>query len=395
MRFQGVFYPVFLAITVGVFHSAAGEPSAPTNTTSTWTNDASDFNTLVKRGDQAQQKRDYIAAIQAYRDALAVRVDTHIEGRLGLVLFELREFHIAAQYLQHAVEKPAKSVTDAEYTKFSSAFRAAQKEVCRIDIEVDRRGTRLEVDGDFVQEGKGEFWFFVMPGRHKLRVSFEGFEDEIQEIEAPKGDQKLLKFVMRPIAKPAAETEKSAPLESQPAPKKNEPITVPEDKPTSKTNKTSRGRFVLGGGVALVLGPTPNPALGPQIYGAWRSRTWWEIGLDARVGWMVAEDKRFPGTQFVTWSFGMTPCGRLRARWFGCVMLGVDGMMSDARPKAALLPSFGFRGGYEFVLREHVGLQVFGDFIVRPDEFEFERVMAKWNASLVGAALGVRVVYKF
>lgn len=391
MRFQGVFYPVFLAIALGVFHSAAGEPSAPTNTTSTSTNDSSDFNTLVKRGDQAQQKRDYIAAIQAYRDALAVRVDTHIEGRLGLVLFELREFHIAAQYLQHAVEKPAKSVTDAEYSKFSSAFRAAQKEVCRIDIEVDRRGTRLEVDGDFVQEGKGEFWFFVMPGKHKLRVSFEGFEDEIQEIEAPKGDQKILKFIMRPMAKLAPEPEKSMPLEPQPPPK-NELIAVPEDKPTSKTNKTSRGRFVLGGGVALVLGPTPNPALGPQIYGAWRSRTWWEIGLDARMGLMVAEDKRFRGARFTAWSVGVAPCARLRDRFFGCFLAQIDGVGISDDSRASVLPGVGLRAGVDIPIHKRVRIHVWGDATAHREGFEFN---PHWRGSFITGSIGTRGVVTF
>jgi len=227
----------------------AGEPSAPTNTSSTPTNTADDFDTLVKRGDQARLKSDYITAIKAYRDALALRKDGLIEGRLGLLLFEARAFDVAAQHLQHAVETSSNNVSDAEFARFSSAFRAAQKQVCCIDIEVDRRGTRLEVDGDFIQEGKGEFWFFVVPGKHTLRVTLDGFEEEIREIDAPKGDQRLLKFVMRPKAKPALEPEKLARPEPALAPKAREPTNVSKGKPPAKTNTRSKGLFVLGGGV--------------------------------------------------------------------------------------------------------------------------------------------------
>lgn len=394
MRFQAVFYLSFLAIALGVFQSAAGEPSAPTNANSTSPNTVDDFDTLVKRGDRARLGRDYIAAIKAYRDALALRDDTLIEAHVGLMLFELREFHIAALYLQHAVEKPAKSITDADYARLSSAFRTAQKEVCRIDIEVDRRGTRLEIDGEFIQEGKGEFWFFVAPGKHKLRVSLEGFEDEIQEIDAPKGDQKRLKFMMRPIAKPPSEPEKKPPQTDPLAPKKKEPIHVPEYKPTAKTNTKSRGQFVVGGGLALVLGATPNPALGPQVFGAWRSRSWWEIGLDGRVGWMVSEDKRFPNTGFITWSAGIVPCGRLRDRFFGCALLQVDGLARTNSPRGSILPAFGVRGGIDLAANEHVRFQGWVEAALHPRSFSWGN-NTEWHGFPLTGSVGVRAVYVF
>ncbi len=371
MHFRAVFCAVFFSIASGVFQSAAGEPSAPTNTSSTPTNTPDDFDALVRRGDQARLKSDYITAIKAYRDALDLRKDGLIEGRLGLLLFDAEAFDVAAQHLQHAVETSSNNVSDAEFARFTSAFRAAQKRVCRIDIEVDRRGTRLEVDGDFIQEGKGEYWFFVAPGKHSLRVTLDGFEEEIREIDAPKGDQKLLKFVMRPIAKPALEPEKMASPEPLPATKGGEPKNVPEDKPPSKTNKTSRGWFVLGGGIALVLGPTPNPALGPQIFGAWRSRTWWEVGLDARVGWMVAEDKRFPGARVTAWSVGLTPCVRLRDRFSGCGLAQMEGVASDGATNSSTLPALGLRAGVEFALLRNVRLQLFADGVVRPRGFRY------------------------
>lgn len=392
MHFRAVFCAVFLSIALGVFQSVAGEPSAPTNTSSTPTNTADDFDTLVKRGDQARLESDYITAIKAYRDALALRKDGLIEGRLGLLLFEARAFDVAAQHLQHAVETSSNNVSDAEFARFSSAFRAAQKQVCRIDIEVDRRGTRLEVDGDFIQEGKGEFWFFVVPGKHTLRVTLDGFEEEIREIDAPKGDQRLLKFVMRPKAKPALEPEKLARPEPALTPKASEPTNVSKDKPPSKTNTTPKGWFVLGGGVALVLGPTPNPALGPQIFGAWRSRTWWEVGLDARVGWMVAEDKRLPGAKFTAWSVGLTPCARVRDRFFGCVLAQMDGVGISDDTRASVLPGLGLRAGIDIPVHKRVRIQVWADATAHPGGFEFQ---PHWRGSFITGSIGTRGVMTF
>lgn len=391
MRFQAVFCPVFLTIALTVFQSKAGEPSAPTNASSTSTNTNDDFDTLVKRGDQARISRDYLSAVKAYRDAIALREDTLIEGRLGLLLFEMRAFDVAAQHLQHAMERPSKAVSDAEYAKFSNAFRAAQKEVCRLDIAIDHLGARFELDGDLLQQGKGEFWFFVMPGKHNLRVILDGFEDEIQELDAPKGEQEFLKFILRPIAQLAPKLEKSARIDPAPAPKPIKKLLVPEDKPPSKTNTKPRGQFVVGGGLAFVLGPTPKPALGPQLFGAWRSRSWWEIGLDARVGWTLVEDERFSSTKFVTWSAGITPCARVRSRFFGCGLLQVEGVARDDGTKPSSLPGVGLRAGVDFPLVKSLHLQLWGDVSVRPQGFRFS--LDELSGSMFTGTFGLRGAY--
>jgi len=395
VRFRAVFCSALVSIALGVFQSAAGEPSAPTNTSSTPTNTTGDFDSLVKRGDQARLKRDFITAIKAYRDALALRDDSLIEGRLGLLLFEMREFDVAAQRLHYAVEKPSKAVSDAEFARFSSALRAAQKEVCRIDVEVDRRGTRLEVDGDVVQEGKGEYWFYVAPGKHTLRVTLEGFEDELREVDAPKGEQMPLKFTMRPIVKPAPEPEKPADPPPLPPPlKTTDPTPVPIDKPPAKTNAKPKGGFVVGGGVAFVFEATPKPALGPQAFVAWRSRSWWELGIDARVSGMFVEDDRFPDTGFVTWSAGLTPCARLRDRFFGCALLQLDGLTRTAAPGASILPALGFRGGIELAASAHVRFQGWAEAALHYGGFSMTD-NNKWIGFPVTGSLGLRAAYAF
>jgi hypothetical protein len=191
-------------------------------------------------------------------------------------------------------------------------------------MRIDRHGTRLEVDGEVQQEGKSDSWFVVTPGTHTLRVTLEGYEDEITEINTERGGQMLQTFTMRPIVKPAPIVEKPRPSEPPPVTKPLSPPMVQEDKQRAKTTPPSRGQFVAGGGVALVLWATPQLALGPQVFVAWRSRSWWEIGLDARVGWTFVKDERFPDARFATWSVGITPCGRMRDRFFGCALVQLD-----------------------------------------------------------------------
>lgn len=389
MRFRHLFFGAFVAVALLGFPVGAQQ-------TPTATNDANDFAALVKRGDKARIARDLSKAVEAYRDALKLRDDPLIAGRLGLVLFEMREFDIAAEHLQHAVEKPSDAVSDAEYAQFSRAYKAVQREVCRIDVTIDQRGTRLEVDGEVQQEGRSDFWFFVTPGTHTLRVTLEGYEDEIKEIDAERGGQMLQTFTMRPIVKPAPAVKQVAPSEPQPATKTNLGPPVPEDKPTAKTNPRSRGRFVVGGGVAFVFLATPSPALGPQVFAAWRSQSWWEIGLDARVGWTVITTDDFPDTQFVTWSATLSPCGRWRDRWFACALVQLDGVALDTAPGIRALPGLGARGGIEFAAYDRLHFQVWADVIARHRGFSFATANAsQWNGPFASGTLGARAVVTF
>lgn len=359
---RGIMRASILFVAVLASPAMAGE--APTN----------DFAAHVMRGDSARTAGDQLAAVDAYMQALAIRADSVVEGRLGLVLLGLREFDLAALHLHHAIEKPSANTSNAEQTGFFHAYQAAIREVCRIDVTIDRRGARLEVDGQLHQEGKGEFWLFVDPGKHTLRVRLEGFEDEIKEIEASAGAELDVTFTMRRLSTPIADH--------------------PTPTPPLKQQIGKQGWFVLGIGAVVIFEATPTPAFGPHIFGAWRSRSWWEIGIELRSAWSLVEDERFPDTRFVSWSAAIAPCGRWRRRWFACGLVQLDGMTSLAHPKVALLPGFGLRGGVEFVPKEWLHVQLWGEGVAHPGSFEVKRKYS-WDGLPVVGALGVRTLFPF
>lgn len=360
---------------------------------------SADFDVLVKKGDLARIAGKWSEALKAYAAALEMKDEPLVAGRLGLVLIEFREYEKAAGKLFQAVEMAA-GANDAERTRFFQAFLVAKKETCRVDVVVVQNGVKLELDGEPRFGGRREFWVFIGAGKHKLKATLDGFEDETVEVDATKGGQISIKVELHPV-KPTEEIEKQAEMEKEsPAVTNSSPEVKPapvvrEDKPTPSANSLKKnGSFVLGIGGGFVFGATPTPAVGPNIFGAWRSRTWWEVGVDARVAWTFVPDERFPETQFVTWSAMLVPCARARNRWFGCALLELDGVRRSEGTEGRLLPGIGLRGGLEFELIKALRLQIFGDAAMHLRGFRLETqdLHAAWTGSFVTGTIGVRAV---
>ncbi len=395
-RFAALFSAL---VCIGLAGEAAGQTAGPAPSASST---PGDFGALVKKGDQARIAGKWSDALEAYGKALKLRDDPLVSGRVGLVLVEFREYDVAAIHLLRAIERGA-GVNDAERKRFFQAFLVAQKETCRLDVIIVQTGVNFEIDGESRLEGRHDSWTFVKAGKHKLHASLEGFEDQTIEIDAPKGGQLPIKIDLRPV-KPKEEPAKHPDPEPQPKaadppPHDDKPATVVvKDKPATPTNPPwKNGSFVFGVGLGFVFGATPTPAVGPHAFVAWRSRSWWEVGVDARVAWTFVEDKRAPTTQFVTWSALLAPCGRWwKQRLLTCGLMQLDGAQRTDGVEGRLLPGLGLRGGVEFGIHEHFALQVVGDAIVHHRSFSFRLagVDTSWPGSFFTGALALRAVIK-
>lgn len=392
-----VFFPVMVCF--GFAGNVAAQSTAPTPSA---TSAAPDFSALVKKGDQARIAGKWSEALHAYAEALEIRDDALVAGRLGLVLLEFREYQAAAGKLFQAVEVGA-GASDTERTRFFQAYLVAKNQVCRLDVVILQNGVKFEIDDEPRLEGRHDFWTFVQPGKHNLHASLEGFEDQTIEIDAPKGSQLPIKIELHPV-KPKEEPAKQP--EPEPLPKPTEPPLhgvkpVPDvvnDNPTAPTNsRPKNGSFVVGLGGGFVLGATPTPAVGPDAFVAWRSRSWWEVGLDGRVAWTLLTDKRAPTTQFVTWSAMVVPCGRWwKRRVLTCGLLQLDGTQRTDGVDGRLLPGFGLRGGVEFGAHERLAIQIVVDGIGHHRGFSFrtQEGISLGTGSIITGSLLVRAVIK-
>jgi hypothetical protein len=375
------------------------------------TNDRANAERLVDRGGfrRAREKRRPITqcgqvdgcAPRLHRSARTTRRATRCGADWSRAPGVSRIRGVAAGKLFHAIERGA-GVNDAERTRFFQAFLVAKNQTCRLDVIIVQNGVKLEFDGEEQFSGRREFWVFVKAGKHKLHASLEGFEDQTIEIDASKGGQLPIKIELRPV-KPTEEPAKQP--DPEPTPKAGERPTredkpaavIVENKPSALTNPLPKnGSFVFGLGLGFVFGATPTPAMGPHAFVAWRSRSWWEVGVDARFAWTFVEDERFPTTRFVTWSALLVPCGRWKKPWFACGILELDGVQRSDRADGRLLAGIGLRGGVEFKTHEHLSIQLVGDVVAHRRGFDFRIPVhdGTWTGSFVTGTLAVRAVIK-
>ncbi|MDC3988713.1 hypothetical protein [Polyangium jinanense] len=389
-----VAWRAFVFVLLGLAPAGGTAAAGPASRTTS----APSFEQLVEAGNRARAGRRWAEAVVAYSDALKLRDDLTVVGRLGLVLLELGEHAAAASQLHRALEEPDAGASPAERVQFVMAYDVTRREICRLDVRLDRTGVRVELDGRTVQEGPADFWLFVAAGKHELRARLEGFEEETKEIEAARGGRMPVEFTMKAKATPAAPP---AQVEPPPPPAAPQTTPAPEEPAARSVSTNSRGRVVLGAGAAVVLGATPGAAVGPQIFAAWR-RGWLSVGLEGRAVWGLGELEGFPDAQVMSWAVGTAPC--VHWRWlFGCGLLQLNWLGRDVFSSGEVGPrstppraGVGGRGGIEFVTQKRFGVRLWGDFViplsgqaVRTDPFPL------WPGSSVAGSLGADALLIF
>jgi hypothetical protein len=363
-------YPwaVAFLLVVAVFSAsatAAPPPAQPKD----------EFAAYKSRGDLARVTGRLSVAQENYEKALALRFDPLVSGRLGLVRLAQRDFEDAAGRLYRAAHDA--SLSEKDQAIFFKALSDARREVCRVDIKVDQTDAQLAIEIDKVERSKGlaAFWLFLKPGKHMIRAKLPGFQDAVETVITERGCEAnvVVELHLEPIV-PASRAFTTALMQqnktlverSKAFVEKSEasvdvgPLYTAKPRPNpAKTNVS--GGFVGGVGVWIPFGMTPGAGIamgvGGQVHAGLRSRSWWEIGVDLRLGWSL-EDAKFDAGSVQTWGFALAPCGRYGAHLFGCVLAQINVGTYSASPPW-LLPAVGVRGGYEFHLNERLHVRAF------------------------------------
>ncbi len=328
------------------------------------------FAQLVGAGDRARRAHQHSAAIVNYNDALEIRQDPAIEGRLGLVFLEIGEYPAAAEHLLQAITKA--QAPPGLMQQFHAGFARVRPKVCFVEVFVSEAAD-IEIDGELEPSSRqNAFHVFVTAGPHVFRAKLAGFEDATASIDAPAGGELEVKLDLKPLPPPP-------PVQVSPMPNPEQTPQVPGkpsvlDKP-HKSLSDSYLHFSLGAGLLFVLGATPDGALGPHISGGAR-RGFFSLNADARVAWALGSPERAADLQLTTWTFALRPCVHYSVL-FGCGVLQVDGLygLSEDSNKFVQQTKFGggARGGVQFVLRKPVHLRIWAEGIVHASRYEVLR----------------------
>ncbi|MDI3292038.1 hypothetical protein QHF83_52490, partial [Polyangium sp. 15x6] len=278
------------------------------------------------------------------RQALNVRPDPLVSGRLGLVLVEGGRPEDAAELLLYALHQaPATTPAErAERRRFFEAHEVARAHGSWVEIFVSHAGARVTVDGiDRNEAGRSAFWTFVAGGEHEIRATLDGFEEAVVKFTAVKG--KDMKVSVPLTARTVERTERTA--EQAPAiyvPEKDPTTTLPtvvagpeftkqedpfayDNQPKDPTAAERKGlRGFLGVGPVVVFGVASwMPAVGAMIGGGLQVNQHLSIGIEARGAWLTTGVADQPINAMTAGGIASL-CGHYR--WFvGCALghLGV------------------------------------------------------------------------
>jgi len=325
---------------------------------------------LVKLADTARKQGRWEDAELGYREALKLRNDATVVGRLGLTLVAAGQPARGARNLMEAIERGGG--VGPENDEFFKVFKRIRPTVCLLYVKGNLTDALVSIDGGaFHKENGSQFKLFVAPGKHVLEGKSEERGVARAERTCPEGGEattvllwhwpaglpqkpeRLFRLRKKGEVIPGIDDDRPADIpreEDEPPPRK--PIfggVGGEDRPAQK-------RGSVGGGVAVVSGvATWAPAIGVALHGSLQLHEVISLDLDARAAWLTSGIGGEP-INGMTLGVLLSVCGHWR--WlFGCatghlgmIAVSFDETRYQGRSFAAFRPGIGGRVGV------HVGV---------------------------------------
>ncbi|HVK64902.1 MAG TPA: hypothetical protein VM694_10520 [Polyangium sp.] len=320
-------------------------------------------------------------AAKAYRQALNVRSDPLVSGRLGLVLVEGGRPEDAAELLLYALHQaPATTPAErAERRRFFEAHEVARAHGSWVEIFVSHAGARVTVDGiDRNDAGRSAFWTFVAGGEHEIRATLHGFEEAVVKFTAVKGkDMKVSVPLTARTEEPAVFVPDKDPPTTLPIVVAGPEFTKQEDpfaydnqpKDPTKPDEKKGLRGFIGGGPVVVFGVASwMPAVGATLAGGVQPNDYVSLGLEARAAWLTTGVADRPISAMTAGGIASV-CGHYK--WiFGCALghlgvITVDFAVQSFKPAnfSAIKPGAGARVGANVRVTQSFALHAEADVL--------------------------------
>lgn len=178
---------VVLWLAAGTWLHAAEPPSGAAAKPTT----AEKARQLYLAGLEAQQRRDWKAAYEAFAEAWEINGHYQIAGNLGSVEMELGRHCAAAEHLAQALSGARESgeAAPAEVRTLEALLAEATDRVARLHVRVHLGGGELK-EGHVWIDGEPQPWrteMFVEPGTHTIEVRAPGWRSPRHQVDATAG----------------------------------------------------------------------------------------------------------------------------------------------------------------------------------------------------------------
>lgn len=269
------------------------------------------FLALKATGDAARARGQITRATQAYLDALAIRKDPTVHGRLGMVAAKAGAHDAAAFHLLIALQR--NGGTKAERAEFAAQFALVRPKVCLVHFEINVQGADLKVDGRrFLARGGYDF-YFVSPGAHTAHASAPGYKDAFAHFEAPEGGETTVPLTLeRPALPPGSAGGDKIAVERASQLRIRVPALVSGSYPQPGANPPREQqpfRAEVGLGAAVSPYGMPSVGVGGNAFVGLR---WQRVTVAADIRGLITPasgigDRQIPG-RATLWTGSAVPC---------------------------------------------------------------------------------------
>jgi len=157
-------------LTTVAWHARADQGPVTSQPDTALTDKARDlFNEGREQFSEAQLDRAHASFLAAW----ALKRHWQIAGMLGECELRLGNHRDAAEHISFALRFGANQATTAEIAAMRSSFKEARKHVGELQIQVDRMGAEVLVDGSLIARTPLTDPVFVDPGMHEVEARVE------------------------------------------------------------------------------------------------------------------------------------------------------------------------------------------------------------------------------
>lgn len=152
----------------------------------------------VAIGDRERAAGHIPEAAIAYAQALKIRRDPVVGGRLGVLLVQAEKYAQAADLLSIALTHAR--TTTAERETYFRAYEVARQHGAWVDIVISQAGAAVSLDGESRNPGGySAFSIFVVTGEHRLTATMEGFQNATVPFAVRAGEDMRLDIELHPL----------------------------------------------------------------------------------------------------------------------------------------------------------------------------------------------------
>jgi hypothetical protein len=189
----------------------------------------SKYNEILQRALEEFDLGNWQEARALFRKAHQMNPNARTLRGMGMAAFEMRSYLAALEDLEASLREQRKPLTDEQREQVKKLIERTKTFLGRYHIEAEPPEVTLQVDGETKDLG-AEKTLVLELGEHEIVAMASGYQEQRQTVTVEGGEDKMLSFMLEPVAEaaPVGPVPNPAPAAEQPAPAAQQPAEQPK-----------------------------------------------------------------------------------------------------------------------------------------------------------------------